>query len=157
MLTTPDERRAVHDVAACAAGHAAGQAVSHTAVHAAHAALESPLLAVEERLSALGTALHQQDLQQLDRVAAELHAALAAAVDHFTRAARAGGVPPLLRQRLAVASGQVAAQREALARATASLDRAMDVLMPRPAPAASSLYSAFGSNERAGNSGSMLA
>lgn len=146
MLTTPDERRAVQD--------AAGAAVRHASIHAA---LERPLLAVEERLSALGAALRQPDVQDLDRVAADLHTALAAAVDHFTRAARAGGVPPVLRQRLALASGQVAAQREALARATASLDRAMDVLMPRPAAAPSGLYSAYGSNERVGPGSSMLA
>ncbi len=76
---------------------------------------------------------------RVDRAAAELHRALAAAVDHFSRAARSGGVPPALRQRLALASGQVAAQREALARATASLDRAIDVLMPRPGSGASVL------------------
>ena len=59
-----------------------------------------------------------------------MHKALAAAIQDFRRAAMAGGVPPQLRQRLVSASGQVAAQREALARATASLDRAIDVLLP---------------------------
>ena len=119
-------------------------------------ALETPLLAVEEQLGALGAALHRQDAAAVDRVAAELHAALAAAVDHFSRAARSGGVPALLRQRLVLASGQVAAQREALARATASLDRAIDVLIPPLA--AASLYCAAGSAERAvGQGGSLLA
>jgi len=33
------------------------------------------------------------------------------------------------------ASGLVASQRESLARATAALDRAIDVLMPRSSPA----------------------
>jgi hypothetical protein len=118
--------------------------------------LEAPLRAVEDGLVALGQALHQRDSQAIDRVAAELHAALASAIDHFTRAARRGGVPPVLRQRLALAGGQVAAQREALARATASLDRAMDVLMPRHA-SPGALYSAQGGTERATSSGSLLA
>jgi hypothetical protein len=112
--------------------------------------LERPLKDVEDSLTALGLALHRQDAAEVDRVAAALHAALAHAVDHFSRAARAGGVPPVLRRRLALASGQVAAQREALARATASLDRAMDVLMPRHAGAPASLYSPSGGPERAG-------
>ncbi len=110
------------------------------------AALEPPLKAVEDQLLALGLALHQQDVVAVDQAASGLHLALAAAVDHFGRAARSGGVPAPLRRRLALASGQVAAQREALARATASLDRAMDVLIPRLAPSA--LYSAGGGSDR---------
>ncbi|MDP1900681.1 MAG: hypothetical protein Q8K96_09540 [Rubrivivax sp.] len=118
--------------------------------------LERPLLHVEERLAALGLALHRQDAQAVDRTAAELHAALAAAIDQFTRAARRGSVPPGLRRRLALASGQVAAQREALARATASLDRAIDVLLPHQASVG--VYSAVGGSERApGQTGSLLA
>jgi hypothetical protein len=64
-------------------------------------------------------------------------------------------VPAPLRHRLALAGGQVAAQREALARATASLDRAIDVLIPRHAP--KSFYSAAGANERHGGGGALLA
>ncbi len=138
MMTSQDERRAVQ------------QATE----------LERPLRAVEDSLTALGLALHRQDSQAVDRVAAELHAALAAAVDHFTRAARSGGVPPVLRQRLALAGGQVAAQREALARATASLDRALDVLMPRHATPHSGtmpLYSAAGGADRGASSGGLIA
>ena len=135
MMTTPEEHRAVQ------------QATE----------LERPLQAVEDSLTALGLALHQQDAQAVDRTAAQLHAALAAAVNHFSRAARSGGVPPQLRQRLAVAGGQVAAQREALARATASLDRAMDVLMPRAqAPSGAALYGAHGGADRAASTGGAL-
>ena len=120
-----------------------------------HAAdLEPPLLALEQQLGALGVALRHQDAAAVDRVAADLHVALAAAVDHFARAARSGGVPPVLRQRLALAGGQVAAQREALARATASLDRAIDVLIPGLVP--TSLYSAAGGAERAATRGGSL-
>ena len=138
MMTSPEERRAV-------------QAAADP-----HLELVRPLQAVEDCLTALGLALHHRDSQAVDQVAAELHAALAAAVDHFSRAAKTGGVPPLLRRRLALASGQVAAQREALARATASLDRAMDVLIPRPASAASALYSAAGGAERSALPGAGL-
>ena len=109
-------------------------------------ALETPLKAVEDQLLALGLALHQQDVAAVDHAASGLHLALAAAVDHFSRAARSGGVPAPLRHRLALASSQVVAQREALARATASLDRAIDVLIPRLAP--STLYSAAGGSDR---------
>ena len=134
MMTTPEERRAVLQAAE----------------------LERPLKGVEDCLTALGLALHRQDAPAVERVAAELHAALAAAVDHFGRAARAGGVPPLLRRRLAQASGQVAAQREALARATASLDRAIDVLMPRPLGAPHGLYSHAGGSDRLASAGGSL-
>ena len=120
------------------------------------AELERPLQAVEEALSALSLALHRQDAAGVDLVASQLHAALAAAVDHFSRAARSGGVPMPLRKRLAVASGQVAAQREALARATASLDRAMDVLLPRVTATANGLYGAHGGADRPSHSGGPL-
>jgi hypothetical protein len=121
--------------------------------------LEGPLVALEDRLTALGLALHQQDAAAVERVAAELHVALSAAVTHFARAARGGGVPPALRQRLALAGSQVAAQREALARATASLDRAIDVLLPDLGGGnrAAQLYSAAGSAERHSRPDSLLA
>jgi len=64
-------------------------------------------------------------------------------------------VPPALRQRLALAGSQVAAQRESLARATAALDRAIDVLMP--APPAAAVYGQAGITERAASSGCLHA
>ena len=112
--------------------------------------LEDTLSAVESRLAALGNALRARDPAAIDLHASELHRALARAVDHFSHAARSGPVPPALRTRLATASGEVAAQRESLARATAALDRAIDVLLPRE-PAA--LYSSFGAAERGLSSG----
>jgi uncharacterized membrane protein YccC len=108
-------------------------------------ALEDTLQAVETRLAALGEALRARDTAAIDSHATELHRALARAVDHFTHAARKGDVPQPLRRRLARASGQVAAQRESLARATAALDRAIEVLMPRETPG---LYSSAGASER---------
>jgi hypothetical protein len=93
--------------------------------------LEPVVQAVEARLQALGQALLQRDSVAVEQCATDLHRALTDAVDAFRQAARNGAVAPALRQRLMSATGQVAAQRESLARATAALDRAMDVLMPR--------------------------
>ena len=107
--------------------------------------LETRLADVESRLGALGAALRARDAAAIDLHAVELHQALAAAVEEFSKAARSGPVPPALRSRLASASGQVAAQRESLARATAALDRAIDVLLPGDSVP---LYSALGSAER---------
>ena len=109
--------------------------------------LEARLSAVESGLAALGNALRARDPAGIDVHAAELHRALASAVTQFSDAARNGPLPPALRHRLASASGQVAAQRESLARATAALDRAIDVLMPGDSV---TLYSALGSAERGG-------
>jgi hypothetical protein len=104
--------------------------------------------AVETQLERLGDALRRRDAAALDASASHLHAALAAAVDAFGAAAGAGGrVPEPLRHRLALAGAEVAAHRESLARATAALDRAIDVLLPRD-PAAGS-YGVDGRHEHA--------
>ena len=109
--------------------------------------LEAALATVELHLSGLRQALRERDSDGIERHASALHRALAAAVQQFAQAARRGGVPPELRRRLALASGEVAAQRESLARATAALDRAIDVLMPAvTTPAA--LYGPNGGSER---------
>ena len=67
---------------------------------AADPALELTLCAVEDRLSSLSAALQARDLSSIDLHASELHRALSNAVDHFSRAARNGPVPPALRRRL---------------------------------------------------------
>ncbi len=107
--------------------------------------LEDSLTHVESRLAALGAALRARDAAAIDLHAGELHRALAIAVEQFSNAARSGPVPSALRTRLASASGQVAAQRESLARATAALDRAIDVLLPRET---GTLYSSWGATDR---------
>ncbi|MCE9660915.1 MAG: hypothetical protein K8R60_20500 [Burkholderiales bacterium] len=107
--------------------------------------LEARLAAVESRLAALGNALRARDPVAIDLQASELHRALAAAVSHFSDVARTGSVPAALRERLAQASSQVVAQRESLARATAALDRALDVLLPREG---AGLYSIYGAADR---------
>jgi hypothetical protein len=106
--------------------------------------LETTLAAVETQLASLGESMRANDPVAIDHHASELHRALTRAVDHFSRAARSGPVPSPLRERLKLAGGLVATQRESLARATAALDRAMDVLMPRDRAAA--VYSAGGTD-----------
>jgi hypothetical protein len=116
--------------------------------------LETCLAAVETRLAALGEALRLSHADAIEQHAGELHRALATAVQRFAHAARSGGVPPTLRSRLAQASGRVAAQRESLARATAALDRAIDVLMPG-AHGPSAVYGTTGAADR-GRSGGLV-
>jgi hypothetical protein len=103
--------------------------------------LEAVLQRVEQHLDDLQTALGTRDMRCIELHAGELQRALAQAVERFRHAARRGGTPLELRRRLALAGAQVAAQRDALARATAALDRAIDVLMPS---SASAVYSAAG-------------
>jgi hypothetical protein len=113
--------------------------------------LEASVARVEQRLGALGEALRVHLAEAVESEAAELQRALAAALDQLRRSAHAGHLPPPLRQRLALASGRVAAQRESLARASAALDRAIDVLLPAAAPRGG--YSASGLAERRAHGG----
>jgi hypothetical protein len=109
------------------------------------AELEQPLLAVEACLNQLGDALARRDTAAIEQHAAGLHQLLARAIQSFSDAARTGSVPAELRHRLVRAGGLLAAQREALARGNASLDRALDVLIPAEP---TGLYGAGGKPER---------
>ncbi len=113
--------------------------------------LEGALSAVETQLSALADALKQRDAAATEAASAALHRALMVAVDQSTRAARNGGMPPALRRRLAMAGGQVAALREAIARATVSLDKSIEILLPEAAQAP--VYGAQGNPWRSASSG----
>ncbi len=105
---------------------------------AQHPELEALLGQVETALAALGDALRLRDSAGIDAQAQNLQRALEQTVNAFARAARvSGGVPAPLRARLVRASGQVAAQRESLMRATVALDRAIDTLMPKDSSSAS--------------------
>lgn len=116
-------------------------------------ALEAALGEVEQHLAALGQALKDHDPAATEQAATDLHLALTNAVRHFGNAGQAG-VPPALRRRLALATGLVAAQRDAVARATSLLDRAIDVLLPTaPAMAGVSGYGAHGGTQRPNSSG----
>jgi hypothetical protein len=115
--------------------------------------LETPLGRVEQQLADLQAALRADDVHALESAATGLHRALASAVDLFRVAARKGTVPRSMRERLAVAGARVAAQREALARATASLDQAIEVLLPSQA----ATYQASGAASRPTSRGAMVA
>jgi hypothetical protein len=88
-----------------------------------------PLLSeLEAALSLVQQALSQRDVVQLEQQAALVQRLLA---DALNEARHPGSpLPQSLRERLARAGAQMAAQRVHLARATAALDRAIDVLMP---------------------------
>jgi len=111
---------------------------------------------VEQRLANLATALHGRDSAAVEGSAAELHRALANAVQCFMHVAEHGVVPEPLRRRLARASAAVASQRESLARATAALDRAIDALMPMP-PASSAFYASSGLQQTSARRGHLSA
>ena len=118
------------------------------------AALDAALENIERQLAALGIAMRDHDAAAIEGHAAELRRALAVVsqrVDHSARLPEA----PLLRERLARAAGQVAAQRESLARAGAALERAIEVLMPEPLPTAT--YGQAGHSKRAASSGCLHA
>ena len=120
--------------------------------------LEGPMRAVEEHLAALGQVLHSPNAEEVDQQTDAVHAALSAAFEHFSLAARTGGVPRDLRLRLIRAGGQLAAHREALARANTAVDRALDILLPPPPNArAQSVYGHNGQNLRNASSASLLA
>jgi hypothetical protein len=116
--------------------------------------LEATLGQVETQLTLLADAMRSHNALLIDTHASELHRALSVAVEHFSQAARTRAVPPALRSRLAKAGGNVAAQRENLARAMASLDRAIDVLLAREPL---TVYSAQGAADRMSRSGALQA
>ncbi len=101
----------------------------------AEAELEPLVAAVEQGLQSLNASLRGRDALRIEQSAAALHRALGDAVQACVQAARLGLLPEPLRRRLASAGAQLARQRESLSRATAALDRAIDVLMPDAQPA----------------------
>jgi hypothetical protein len=110
-----------------------------------HPELEALLARVESALGGLGEALRQRDTPAIEAQAQLLQGGLEDTVNAFARAARAGSIPAPLRARLVKASGQVAAQRDSLMRATAALDRAIDTLMPKePGSPAAPVYGGRG-------------
>ena len=123
------------------------------AATAASPELEQPLLEVEACLQRLGAALTGRETQSIEQQAAALHRALAQAVEAFRLAALQGTVPAPLRNRLVMASGQMAAQRTVLTRANVSLDRAIDVLMPTEV---GDVYGASGKAARRSRSGGSI-
>lgn len=92
-------------------------------------ALDAPLAAVEAGLEALALALQRDDGDAVSRCASDLHGALIEAL-RWRDARPAQPLPAALRERLLAARGQVAGQRESVARAQAAAARASEVLMP---------------------------
>ena len=117
-------------------------------------ALEVSLAAVELAIATLGHTLTQQDIAAVEAASTTLHDAMRAAMAQFAQLARRGTMPVALRTRFAMANGQIAAQREALIRATSLVEQNLEILIPRPM-AETSVYSATGAAQR--GPGRMLA
>lgn len=104
----------------------------------ADAAIDAALRQLDARLHVLGEALRVQSADTVAREAAALQRALVALRRslHGDGRARSQPVPASLALRLAAArtAGQIAAQREAVARRSAAVARALDLLLPPTVP-----------------------
>ena len=109
--------------------------------------LEVSLAAVELAIATLGDTLARQDIAAIEAASTTLHDAMRAAMAQFAQVARRGTMPAALRTRFALANGQIAAQREALIRATSLVEQNLEILIPRPM-AETSVYSASGASQR---------
>ena len=109
--------------------------------------LEVSLVAVELAIATLGHTLTQQDIAAVEAASTTLHDTMRAAMTQFAQVARRGAMPAALRTRFALANGQIAAQREALFRATSLVEQNLEILIPRPM-AETSVYSASGATQR---------
>ena len=110
-------------------------------------ALEVSLAAVELAIATLGDTLTRPDIAAIEAASTALHDSMRAAMSSFAQVARRGTLPMALRTRFAMANGQIAAQREALFRATSIVEQGLEILIPRPM-AETSVYSATGTNQR---------
>ncbi len=117
-------------------------------------ALETSLAAVELAIATLGRTLTQRDIAAVEAASTALHDAMRAAMAQFAQVAKRGTMPIALRNRFAMANGQIAAQREALIRASSLVEQNLEILIPRPL-AETSVYSASGASQR--GPGRMLA
>lgn len=117
-------------------------------------ALEVSLAAVELAIATLGETFTRQDIAAIEAASSVLHDSMRAAMNSFAQVARRGSMPVALRTRFAMANGQIAAQREALFRATSIVEQGLEILIPRPL-AETSVYSATGASQR--GPGRMLA
>jgi hypothetical protein len=110
-------------------------------------ALDMSLASVELAIATLGQTLTQPDITAIEAASTALHDTMRAAMAQFAQVARRGTLPAALRTRFALANGQIAAQREALFRATTLVEQNLEILIPRPM-AESSVYSASGATQR---------
>jgi len=110
-------------------------------------ALEVSLSAVEQAIAVLGHTLTLRDIAAVETASTSLHDTMRAAMTQFAQVARGGKMPAALRARFALANAQIAAQREALIRATSLVEQNLEILIPRPM-AEKSVYSASGASQR---------
>jgi len=127
--------------------HPATRHAAPTDVSGDASALEGSLSAVEQAVAALGQTLTQRDIAAVEAASTALHDAMRAAMTQFAQVARNGKMPAALRTRFALANAQIAAQREALFRATSLVEQNLEILIPRPT-AETSVYSAPGASQR---------
>ena len=109
--------------------------------------LEVSLSAVEQAIATLGLTLALPDIAAIEAASTALHDAMRSAMSQFAQVAKRGTMPMSLRTRFALANGQIAAQREALFRATSMVEQNLEILIPRPM-AETSVYSASGASQR---------
>ena len=109
--------------------------------------LEVSLAAVELAIATLGHTLALPDIAAIEAASTALHESMRAAMTQFAQVAKRGTMPLALRTRFAIANGQIAAQREALFRASSLVEQNLEILIPRPM-AETSVYSAAGASQR---------
>ena len=119
----------------------------------ADAELDAALQQLDARLQALGEALRSQHADAVASEAAALQRALAALRRSLHHDGNA--LPAPLRARAARAASQITAQREAVARRSAAVGRALDLLLPPTATRVA--YSVAGLNERGVRPGALQA
>jgi hypothetical protein len=105
--------------------------------------IEGALAGIEAGLASLHQAVLTGETDGIDGEAAALQRALADWSSMMRNAHAGGGLAPGTRHTLAAASARLTARREALARASAATDRAMNILMA-DTPESRDVYSAQG-------------
>ena len=112
------------------------------------------LITLERALADVGTALREQDVAAMNEHGATLQRELARLAEPLAQALR-HSTDLALRTRVAHLCAQAGAQRQAVARALAAQQRALEILMPVPPPA--QLYSSIGSAAALPRRGLLLA
>lgn len=107
--------------------------------------LAARVAVIDEHLSALEAALVAQDASVIEAASARLHACLGDALSAFQQVPQQGqdALPPPLRQRLLQLQARVSSQQGLAARALASVDRTLQVLLPSHGQAADT-YASLG-------------
>ena len=112
--------------------------------------IDSILDTLEAPLAALSSALRQRDSAALEQHVGTLQAALAAALPRLRHPLRPADLHAA-RSRLMAANALLSAERECIARESASIERGLGVLLPAAQPVA--VYGTHGHSERAASSG----